>query len=404
MPTSLHRACPGVVIHGLVTNAILSQNWIVKTPWWVAVLTTLFAGLVTTTLVALLPPFEGIAAAALVAICYSLFDGYIMYSRFGLILDPAGPTIAGGMVYTGCTLLRFIIERKERNYIIGRFSRYVDPKLVEYVQANRSILAGETRELTVVFTDLQGFTSISERLGTQTVPLLNEYFGLMVPLIRNHNGYVNKFLGDGIMFFFGAPAPDPQHAQQPPSLSSKCKRPSASSTPNCSTGGLPEVENARRRRHRRNGRRRRRFPRRVRLHRPRRQRQPRLPPRRRQTKPSARMSSPHQHTIEELTDDFLTRPIGRIQVVGKTECVMTHEIMCRRQEASAEDVRRAEMTTRMVDAYIGGRFTRCLEIIAEMERAFDHSKLTDLYRKMCDKHLQAVAPPSVRGEIVLSEK
>ena len=67
--------------------------------------------------------------------------------------------------------------------------------------------------MTVVFTDMVGFTALSERLGEKIVPLLNEFMSLMVPLIRErHHGYVNKFLGDGIMFFFGAPKPNHMHA------------------------------------------------------------------------------------------------------------------------------------------------------------------------------------------------
>jgi class 3 adenylate cyclase/CHASE2 domain-containing sensor protein len=403
VPTSLHPKCPGVVIHGMVYNAIMTGNFLVKSPWWVGVLTTLFAGLVTTALVALLPPIPGFLAAGAVAVTYSLFDGFFLYSKLGWVLDAAGPTAAGAAVYTGCTLLRFIIERAEKNYIESRFSRYVDPKLVEYVKANRKMLAGETRDLTVVFTDLQGFTTISERLKTQTIPLLNEYFGLMVPLIRDHRGYVNKFLGDGIMFFFGAPEPNPDHARNAATSVLEMQKTLRKFNADLATRGLPEVKmragmvtgdmvvgdagsldasdytvlgdnvNLASRLEGAN-------------------------------KAFGTLVMASQRTIEMLGDEFLTRPVGRLQVVGKTECVMTHEIMCYRAEASTEDQRRAEATVRMVDAYIAGRFTRCLELVLEMERVFGQSKLTDLYRRMCDRHLQEFEPASFRGEIVLSEK
>jgi hypothetical protein len=90
--------------------------------------------------------------------------------------------------------------------------------------------------------------------------------------------------------------------------------------------------------------------------------------------------------------------------MGKTECVMTYEIMCERTEASQEHARLAEVTGKMVDAYIAGRFARCLEVAAELERDFAHSKLTDLYRRMCDRHMQEFEPANFHGEIVLSEK
>src|SRR5687767_15838434 len=75
-----------------------------------------------------------------------------------------------------------------------------------------TLFRSQVKELTVVFTDLAGFTTLSEQLKEQTVPLLNEYMGLMVPVIRRHKGYLNKFLGDGIMYFFGAPYENPNHA------------------------------------------------------------------------------------------------------------------------------------------------------------------------------------------------
>lgn len=102
----------------------------------------------------------------------------------------------------------------QRKHVTRRFESYVDPALVKYVIENPQTehIAGEVRELTVVFTDLEGFTALTERLREDAVSLLNEYLRLMVPLIRSHNGYRNKFLGDGMMFFYGAPEQNPDHA------------------------------------------------------------------------------------------------------------------------------------------------------------------------------------------------
>ena len=70
------------------------------------------------------------------------------------------------------------------------------------------IFKGVEREMTVVFTDLAGFTALSERLGRDIVPLLNEFMGEATKVIKRHHGFVNKFLGDGILFFFNAPRPN----------------------------------------------------------------------------------------------------------------------------------------------------------------------------------------------------
>src|SRR2546423_9744179 len=97
-----------------------------------------------------------------------------------------------------------------------RFRAYNDPALVDYVlehaDLEEKLLAGQMREVTICFTDLRGFTKLTEELGEKTVPILNQYFDRMIPIVRAHRGYVNKFLGDGMMFFFGAPAENPNHA------------------------------------------------------------------------------------------------------------------------------------------------------------------------------------------------
>src|SRR6185295_6075871 len=120
------------------------------------------------------------------------------------------PLIAMVVAWAAATITRLIIEARERTRITRRFATYVDPDIVNYVLEVRddTMFSGQRRETTVVFTDLEGFTKLSNQLGEEIVPLLNDFMGRAVAVIKQHRGLVNKFLGDGILFFFNAPKPN----------------------------------------------------------------------------------------------------------------------------------------------------------------------------------------------------
>src|SRR5207247_6018588 len=135
--------------------------------------------------------------------------------RNNLILGAAGPTVAIAAVWSGGTLAKLGMERWERARITRRFRSYADPKLVDYVlkHPEQNVFEGQVRELTVAYVDLVGFTQLTEKMGAEAVLLLNELWGMLVPVIKRNDALVNKFLGDGMMFFYGAPEQSPNHAR-----------------------------------------------------------------------------------------------------------------------------------------------------------------------------------------------
>ncbi len=213
-PTSLHAKCPGVVIHGTVFNGIMTGRMWERMPDGVTALFTVLLGAAVTIFVAALTPLRAAISTISLAAAYYLFNGYIAFDYGHKSLGLAGPTMVIVLVSVTLTIIRYRAAEAERNRLTKRFRSYVDPKLVNYVIENPDEvrLTGTVKEMSVVFTDLEGFTTLSEALKEKTVPMLSEYMGEMVPLIRSHNGYVNKFLGDGIMFFFNAPYPNTDHA------------------------------------------------------------------------------------------------------------------------------------------------------------------------------------------------
>jgi class 3 adenylate cyclase len=102
---------------------------------------------------------------------------------------------------------------EERERLRTAFGSYVSPDVAERVMAEGELLEGEDVEVTVMFVDIRGFTSFAERSSArETVTYLNDFFGLVVPIVERHRGHANKFIGDGVMGVFGAPERLPDHA------------------------------------------------------------------------------------------------------------------------------------------------------------------------------------------------
>ena len=119
------------------------------------------------------------------------------------------------LVYFGITLYRFTFEEKEKRFIKSAFSQYLAPAVVDQLVENPKLLnlGGEDKVLTAFFSDLEGFSSISEQLTAgELVILLNEYLTEMTDIVMQYEGTVDKFEGDAIIAFFGAPIDFKDHA------------------------------------------------------------------------------------------------------------------------------------------------------------------------------------------------
>ncbi|HET7343918.1 MAG TPA: adenylate/guanylate cyclase domain-containing protein, partial [Methylomirabilota bacterium] len=115
----------------------------------------------------------------------------------------------------GATAYGYLTEGRQRAFLRGAFSRYVAPEVVDQLVKNpgQFALGGETRELTVMFADVAGFTSLSEgRAPAQIVELMNECFTEITSVIQRHGGTVDKFIGDAVMAFWNAPVEHADHA------------------------------------------------------------------------------------------------------------------------------------------------------------------------------------------------
>jgi adenylate cyclase len=147
-----------------------------------------------------------------------LLIGAVLFASRQLFLDGLFVSPLYGVLTTllcGGTLLclRFWQEEKQKLLLRGVFSRYVSPEVVKRITRERGdLFAGEERELSILFTDIRGFTTLSESLSPQdVVRLLNRYFTPMTALVRDRQGTLDKFIGDALMAFWNAPLAVPGH-------------------------------------------------------------------------------------------------------------------------------------------------------------------------------------------------
>jgi adenylate cyclase len=214
----------GVEIHANVIENVLDKNFITRQPFWMTALVvfglSLFTFVFTAALKEIRTPYSFIIEfLGLAIVCAELFIIYwasiLLFTGNNFLTDMTSPFLAVIICYIGSTVYNYVTERKQKALIKTMFSRYVNPTIVDELVANpeKLRLGGERKELTVFFSDIQNFTQISEqRPPEELVNILNEYLSLMTSIIHLNNGTLDKYEGDAIVAFWGAPVPQPDHA------------------------------------------------------------------------------------------------------------------------------------------------------------------------------------------------
>lgn len=215
--TPLDASVPGVEIHAQALEQMLSGDHLSR-PAYATGAELLFLLAVGAAVAALIYRFGPATAAGLGTLTILVIFGasWLAYERAGLLFDPVYPSLAVMLLYLACSLDSYVATERERHRVRSAFSHYVSAPLVEELARNPQSLklGGETREVTVLFADVRGFTQISEGMSAEAlIRFLNRLFTPLSDVILDERGTIDKFMGDAVMAFWNAPVRDPQHAR-----------------------------------------------------------------------------------------------------------------------------------------------------------------------------------------------
>ncbi len=214
--TPVASTYPGVEIHANLIAGMLDGSLKMKPAYVLGaeVLTVLVCGLALSLLLPFFSPMKAslLALGALVAVAGSNFS----FWQSGLLIPLAATLLLLLALYALSMSWGYFVESRSKRQFTELFGQYVPPELVDEMARDpeRYSMEGQNRELTVLFSDVRSFTTISEGLDPKELShLMNEYLGAMTAVIRRNRGTLDKYIGDAIMAFWGAPVADAEHAR-----------------------------------------------------------------------------------------------------------------------------------------------------------------------------------------------
>ncbi|HEV8392115.1 MAG TPA: adenylate/guanylate cyclase domain-containing protein [Dongiaceae bacterium] len=210
-------AVPGVEVHAQIVEQILSSDFLER-PLWSKEIEMAALLVLGGAMVILFPRLGPLGSATLGGVSVLIATGFGWWGFLdrGWLIDPAYPSAGALAVFTTGVLLSFRRSDIERKRVRETFSHYLAPAMVKRLVANPGLLrlGGEVRDLTIMFCDIRDFTSISEKMeATALTALLNDFLTPMTEAVLDHEGTIDKYIGDSIMAFWNAPLDEPDHAR-----------------------------------------------------------------------------------------------------------------------------------------------------------------------------------------------
>ncbi|MBY0432441.1 MAG: CHASE2 domain-containing protein, partial [Rhodospirillales bacterium] len=209
----MSETVPGIFLHAAAAEAALTGRLVESSPDWAISAVTAAVGAAAAAAGLLLTPWS--AAGLLISGLGTLMAASLWQLTRGLWLPVALPVVAGFLSLGLAFAANYMLVERRRRAIQKAFGQYLAPAVVARIAASElaPALGGETRDVTIMFADLSGFTALSGIVGPdELMRITNEYLTLIVEAVDGTGGYVDKFIGDAVMAIWGAPADSPDHA------------------------------------------------------------------------------------------------------------------------------------------------------------------------------------------------
>lgn len=215
--TPLDTFVPGVEVHLNIVDQILQENFLSRSieAEGLEAVVILVIGL----FIVIFAPFIGALAQALIVLVLMggvIYGGWYAFDAHGMLIDVAYPSITLLALFFLSTILMYLRTEQEKRQVRDAFGHYISPDFMKELtkDPDRLELGGEIRELSVMFTDVRSFTTISEGLEPgELIQLMNDFLTPMSDLVMQNRGTIDKYMGDAMMAFWNAPLDDENHAR-----------------------------------------------------------------------------------------------------------------------------------------------------------------------------------------------
>lgn len=216
--TPVGEAYPGVEIHANLLSGMINQSFKEKPAYTIGaeVVLLLLGGLVLAVLMPFLSPVRATLVAVVAAVAIIAVN-YLVYTQADIVLPLASSLLMTAALFTLNMAYGYFVESRSKRQFTELFGQYVPPELVDEMAKNPTAYSMEPKseDLTILFSDVRGFTSISENLSPDDLrSFINDYLTEMSAAISQRRGTLDKYIGDAVMAFWGAPVPDAEHARQ----------------------------------------------------------------------------------------------------------------------------------------------------------------------------------------------
>ena len=214
--SALGETISGSQTHAEAIEQILDSRYLSRPKFYDGA--EVFATVAVSLGIVFLAPFVGAGMLALIATSFigaGIVGALYAYRHYGLLIDPVYPSLTVIIIFILSSILTNLRTEMERRAVKNAFGYYISPALMEELASNpdKLKLGGEVREISVMFTDIRNFTSISETMDpAELIKMMNDFLTPMTSCVLDNRGTIDKYMGDAMMAFWNAPLDDPDHA------------------------------------------------------------------------------------------------------------------------------------------------------------------------------------------------